>query len=284
MKMKEVALGLLAGMVRICLNSVIVSLAAAENVPNEVYGVGINLSKHPGGFLVSKILPDSAAAQSGSITNGDLIVAVAQSNAPPVSLANLDSVSDAVALIRGPKGSVVRLTIVPQATNVSQERIVSLVRGELKGLAFGGIWLSLTNGATAPSVELSLLPDKNPFSLRAHSGKFIVLDFWATWCAPCLRMMPQIQTEAGRFSTRTNVIWLTVSLDDNADIAAKRLERGGWNTTLNVWGGQAAAQAFGIHGIPEMFIINRQAIIVYHGDPLQGDALERLLEDSEPKP
>jgi hypothetical protein len=33
-----------------------------------------------------------------------------------------------------------------------------------------------------------------------------------------------------------------------------------------------------------MFVVNRQATIVYHGDPLQGDALERLLEDSEPKP
>jgi thiol-disulfide isomerase/thioredoxin len=279
--MKKIALGLVVGSACIGLISLLISFSAADNIPNEAYGVGIKLAKHSGGFLVSQIVPDSAAAQSGSITNGDLIVAVAQSNAPPVSLANLDSVSDAVALIRGPKGSVVRLTIVPQATNISQERIVSLCRGELKGLAFGGIWLNLTNGAPAPSVELSLLADKHPFSLRAYSGTFIVLDFWATWCAPCLRLMPQIQTEAERFSTRTNVIWLTVSLDDNPEIAAKRLASGGWNKTLNAWGGQAAAQTFGIHGIPEMFIINPQARIVYHGDPLNGGALDRFLAISK---
>jgi thiol-disulfide isomerase/thioredoxin len=144
--------------------------------------------------------------------------------------------------------------------------------------------LSMTNGAAAPSVELSVLPDKHPFKLQDQFGKFVVLEFWATWCAPCLRMMPQLQNEAGRFTTRTNVIWLTVSLDDNPDVAAKRLEIGGWKTTLNVWGGQAAAQAFGIHGIPQMFIINPRAKIVYHGDPLHGGVLERFLEGSAAKP
>jgi len=284
MNMKKVVLSAVRGVACMGLISVGLSFSAADNTPAQAYGVGVALSKHPGGFLVSKIYPDSAAALSGAITNGDLIVAVAQSNTSPVSLTGLASVSDAVALIRGPKGSIVRLTIIPQATNISQERIVSLFRGELKGLALGGIWLSLTNGATVPSVELSKLSDKRPFRLQAQSGKFVVLEFWATWCGPCLRLMPQIQDEAGQYSTWTNVIWLTVSLDDNPDIAAKRLETGGWNKTLNLWGGQAAAQAFGIYGIPEMFVVNRQATIVYHGDPLQGDALERLLEDSEPKP
>jgi thiol-disulfide isomerase/thioredoxin len=282
--MNKVELRLVARFACIGLILVVASPSEADNVPTEAYGVGIALSKHRGGFLVTQIVPDSAAALSESITNGDLIIAVAQSNALPVSLTGLDSVSDAVPLIRGPKGSVVRLTIIPQATNFSRERIISLIRGELKGLPLGGVWLSMTNGAAAPSVELSDLPDIHPFKLQAQLGKFIILEFWATWCAPCLGMMPQIQNEAGRFTKRTNVIWLTVSLDDNPDIAAKRLDKSGWNKTVNVWGGKAAAQAFGIRGIPEMFIINRQAKIVYHGDPLLGHALERLLEDLERKP
>jgi len=284
MRMNKVELRLVARFACIGLILVVASPSEADNVPTEAYGVGIALSKHRGGFLVTQIVPDSAAALSESITNGDLIIAVAQSNALPVSLTGLDSVSDAVPLIRGPKGSVVRLTIIPQATNFSRERIISLIRGELKGLPLGGVWLSMTNGAAAPSVELSDLPDIHPFKLQAQLGKFIILEFWATWCAPCLGMMPQIQNEAGRFTKRTNVIWLTVSLDDNPDIAAKRLDKSGWNKTVNVWGGKAAAQAFGIRGIPEMFIINRQAKIVYHGDPLLGHALERLLEDLERKP
>jgi thiol-disulfide isomerase/thioredoxin len=282
--MDKVELRFVARMACIGLILVVAAPSEADNVPTEAYGVGIALSKHHGGFLVTQIVPDSAAALSGSITNGDLIIAVAQSNAPPVSLTGLDSVSDAVPLIRGPKGSVVRLTIIPQATNFFQERIVSLIRGELKGLPLGGVWLSMTNGAPAPSVELSDLPDKHPFKLQAQFGKFIILEFWATWCAPCLRMMPQIQNEAGRFTKRTNVVWLTVSLDDNPGIAAKRLEKEGWNKTINLWGGQSAAQAFGIHGLPEMLIINRQARIIYHGNPLDDDALKRLWDDSEAKP
>lgn len=239
------------------------------------------LSKRPGGFLVTQIVPDSAAALNGSITNGDLIVAVAQSNAPAVTLSGLDSVSDAVALIRGPKGSVVRLTIIPQATNLADERTITLVRGELKGLPLGGVWLSLTNGAALPRVELLRLPDKRPFDIQTQSGKCLILEFWATWCGPCLRSMPKIQNEAARFVSNTNILWATVSLDDNPDIAARRLDFGGWNKTVNYWGGPRAAQAFGIHGIPEMFIINRRKIIIYHGNPIYGEAVERLLGNSQ---
>src|SRR5579872_4230922 len=123
----------------ILLKLVSAEASSATNSPSgEAYGIGVALAKYPGGFIISKIVPDSPAALSGAVTDGDLIVAVAQSNAPPVYVTNWDSVSDAVALIRGPKGSVVHLTIIPQATNSSQERVVSLVRGELRGLKFGG--------------------------------------------------------------------------------------------------------------------------------------------------
>jgi thiol-disulfide isomerase/thioredoxin len=252
-------------------------LASDSNAPAETCGVGIVLAKQPGGFLVTKVLTNSPAALGGSIKQGDLIVAVAQSNSPSVSIANGDSVSDAVALIRGPKGSVVRLTIIPQDSSVSQERVVSLVRGELKGVPFGGIWLSLTNGATTPSIVFQDLKNKRSFKLQDQFGKFIVLEFWATWCAPCLRLMPQTQNEAERFIRRGDVVWLTVSLDESPDIAERRLRMGSWNKTFNVWGGASAAQAFGIQGIPEMFIIGSSGKIVYHGSPLFGDTLDRIL-------
>ena len=263
----------------------LVPAAAAAPVtntsPNEAYGIGVALAKHPGGFVVFKIVPDSPAALSGAITNGDLVIAVAQSNAPPVYLTNWDSVSDAVALVRGPKGSIVRLTIIPQATNVSQERVVSLARGELKGVKFGGIWLGLTNGATAPEIELLRLSDKQPFKLQHPPNKFLVIEFWATWCAPCLRLMPQTQNEAQRYGSQSGVAWLTVSLDDTPEMPAKRVDSAGWNKTVNLWGGQPAAQAFGIHSIPEMFVIDPQGVIVYHGSPIYGDAVERFLQPTK---
>jgi thiol-disulfide isomerase/thioredoxin len=255
------------------------SLSASDRKsPAETYGVGIMLAKEPGGFVVRQVIPGSSAALSGAITNGDLIVAVGQSNEPPVFVEKLDSVLDVVGLIRGPNGSLVRLTMIPRATNITQERVVNLIRGDLKGLPFGGLWLRLTNGASAPSQELLRLPDKVPISLKREFGRFIVLDFWATWCSPCLRLMPQTQKEVQRFQGRSNILWMTVSLDDNPDLASKKVRASNWTNTVNCWGGPSAARSFGINGVPEMLVIGPTGTIIYQGFPMFGEALHRLIE------
>ena len=263
----------------VCLSFIFggVGHSRADSPPAEAYGIGVVLAKASGGFLVGRLLPNSPAASSGSIAQGDLIVEVAQSNAPSVSLRTLNGVADAVALIRGPKGSVVRLTIVPQATNVLQEHVVSIVRGEI------GVWLSLPTGSHVPSVHFLTLPDKKPFALQDDTGKFVILDFWATWCGPCLGIMPQLQNEAASFRIKTNLIWVTVSLDENPDIAIKRLQSNGWDKTRNLWGNQNVARGFGIHGIPEMYVIDPGLKVIYHGFPLESNALVRLLEKSTVK-
>jgi len=177
----------------------------------ETYGVGVALAKHPMGFLVAKIITNSPAAQDGSIVEGDLITGVAEANASPVSLEGLKYVQDAVAMIRGSKGTVVRLTVVPGATNTSQTKIVSLVRGELRGIPFGGLWLSLTNAAAAPDPEFVRLDGGGREKLSSFNGRIVILDFWATWCGPCLKHMPGTQKLARKFA-RKDVLWITVSI------------------------------------------------------------------------
>ena len=102
----------------------------------EASGVGLTLGKHEGGFLVMQVLTNSPASLDGSIKAGDLITAVAQSNGPPVSLEHVEHIQEAVAMIRGAKGSLVRLTVVPDATNAAQAKVVTLARGELRGIPF----------------------------------------------------------------------------------------------------------------------------------------------------
>jgi thiol-disulfide isomerase/thioredoxin len=225
-------------------------LLSSSGFAAEVYGIGVALAKHPGGFIVTKVLTNSPVAADGAIAAGDLITAVAQSNAPPVSLEALKYIEDAGAMIRGPKRTVVRLTVVPSVTNSARTKVVSLVRGELRGVAFGGIWLSLTNGARAPDVQFQRLPVKGKERLSDYLGKVVVLEFWATWCGPCLRAMPAVQNQAKRFAARKDVIWMTASVDEGPDIAATRLKAGGWNETRNMWADQSAVAAF---GVPQAF-------------------------------
>ena len=53
-------------------------------------------------------------------------------------------------------------------------------------------------GKPAPDFELELLGGEK-FHLAQNKGKVVVLDFWATWCGPCLQAMPQVEQVAGEF-------------------------------------------------------------------------------------
>jgi carboxyl-terminal processing protease len=109
-------------------------LATVLTPGQEVSGIGALLRKEGPAVIIQDFLPDSPAALSKAIHRGDRIIAVAQGDDPPIKLTEL-SLEQAVRQIRGPKGSTVRLTLVSPGKEDSEARVVSVVRGELKGLA-----------------------------------------------------------------------------------------------------------------------------------------------------
>jgi predicted metalloprotease with PDZ domain len=122
-------------------------LSGSVSLGQEISGIGVALGKDGGDFVVKGVIPDSAASASKAIHPGDRIVAIAQGTNPPVRIADLP-LADVVRLIRGPKGTVVRVTVVPSEKEDSEAREIRLVRGELKGvndgeeMAFDGLQLS----------------------------------------------------------------------------------------------------------------------------------------------
>jgi C-terminal processing protease CtpA/Prc len=94
-----------------------------------------------------------------AIRVGDLVIAVAEDGKPAVALRG-KTVPEAVRLIRGPKGTTVRLTLVPAGKDESQARVVSLVRGELKELSKEGVALK-----ELPVSRLSRIWNDAPFGL-----------------------------------------------------------------------------------------------------------------------
>ncbi len=108
--------------------------------------------------------------------------------------------SRAAQLIRGAKGTIVRLTIFPAGQDEGNQKVVSFRRGELKELTDWGDGILLTNGMPAPNIEMIRLADGKPEQLFDYAGKVMVLEFWATWCGPCQRAMAELESLSTRHS------------------------------------------------------------------------------------
>jgi thiol-disulfide isomerase/thioredoxin len=237
--------------------------AGAAGVPgDETAGIGVVLGVEGQNIVVKRILPDSPAAAQHDLRVGDRIIAVAQNQetAAPVPGRNL---ARTIPLIRGPKGTTVRLTIASAGEDDSRARVVSFVRGELKELNGWGNGVLLTNGTKAPDIQLVRLGDGGAERLADYPGKIVVLEFWATWCGPCQKAMADLQIYSGKHPDwKGGVVFVAASVDDIPSTAAKHLTAKGWDQTHNVWVGTDARKAFHVNAIPTAYVIDRQGTIV----------------------
>jgi carboxyl-terminal processing protease len=95
-------------------------------------GIGATLRGEDGYCKISELVPGGPAARSGLLKSGDRIVAVGEADQKPVDIVDMP-LSDAVKLIRGPKGTRVRLTLIPASTaDESARKTIMLVRDEVK--------------------------------------------------------------------------------------------------------------------------------------------------------
>jgi peroxiredoxin len=133
-------------------------------------------------------------------------------------------------------------------------------------------------GATAPELTMNDIGG-NPFSLSQLRGKYVLIDFWASWCAPCREENPNVVAAFNRFKDK-NFTVLGVSLDQNkqAWIDAVKDDKLTWQqiSDLKYWG-SAAVPLYGIDGIPYNVLIDPQGkIIATH---LTGNALHNKLAE-----
>jgi len=96
-----------------------------------LFGIGGSMEVKGRYCVITELVPGGPAASSGLLKPGDRIVAVAQDGSAPVDIMGLPS-SQAVELIRGPKGSIVSLTIIPVGADDATRKTVTLVRDEIK--------------------------------------------------------------------------------------------------------------------------------------------------------
>ena len=121
--------------------------------------------------------------------------------------------------------------------------------------------------------------DGKKVSLSDFKGKYVLIDFWASWCRPCRMENPNVVAAYNRFKNKGFTV-LGVSMDSNRDpwLAAIQQDNLTWThvSDLKGWGNEVG-KLYGVTGIPQNYLIDKEGKIV--AKDLRGPALDEKLAE-----
>lgn len=141
-------------------------------------------------------------------------------------------------------------------------------------LCSGVIWAQKQDAVDFTATDM----DGDEIQLSEFKGQVVILDFWATWCKPCIQEIPTLE-DLYKTHRDDDFAIISVSLDQNMDrakeyVTARSMD---WIHLLNKEKNFELARIYGVRAIPDMFVIDKKGKIAARG--YRGEALKRIIKD-----
>jgi peroxiredoxin len=131
-------------------------------------------------------------------------------------------------------------------------------------------------GAPAPVITAETV-DGEQVSLSGLRGKVVILNFWATWCAPCREEMPALQERYEKYKD-SDLVVLAVDFDETADDVRAFRDQLGLTFPVLLDPGAAIQQLYRVRGYPTTYFVDRDGTIqVQHIGVMFEDQLDGYL-------
>lgn len=134
---------------------------------------------------------------------------------------------------------------------------------------------TLAAGDTAKGIYIGAWLDNAPASGEAFDGRPVVLEFWSTWCKPCIAAFPHLNALADTFST--TIQFISISQESRCTVEPF-LEKHEMRTAVAVDTEQGTThKVFGVWVLPRTFLLSPEGVVLWTGHPtkLTGDMLRQ---------